>query len=220
MNEEKLNNELIKTLIENENKRVQIRETLRFVEDASNKYLSGQKRHPKITWLVTSLTITSAAILILSLTVLPSIIPINAEDQFQAFHKKFDGNFAVRGEVDITPWESAYNLYQSGQLNEASQLADSVLSSYPFDHKMLFLSGLISIEQGEYVAAAKSFIATSGLGGSYEVYSRWYLALIYLKQHKYSDCREELRILKQIYNKELRTKVGKLYRKIRFRMDK
>jgi cytochrome c-type biogenesis protein CcmH/NrfG len=104
-------------------------------------------------------------------------------------------------------------------MKEAEELVDSLITIDPNDHKMVFLSGLISIELDQYQKAEDRLKTTADIGGSYELYSRWYLALNYLRQEMYSQCRKQLIAIKQSTTTELRKSSRKIYRKIRFRRD-
>jgi cytochrome c-type biogenesis protein CcmH/NrfG len=219
MKEDELNEELLKVLLENEARKAQIRDTIQFVNEAADSSDLKRSRLRKAIRLVFVGSAACAAIVVLSIFLIPSFTPMNAENQFLSYYQKFDANQSVRGQENPTPWLMAYSKYQTGQMKEAEELVDSLITIDPNDHKMVFLSGLISIELDQYQKAEDRLKTTADIGGSYELYSRWYLALNYLRQEMYSQCRKQLIAIKQSTTTELRKSSRKIYRKIRFRRD-
>jgi hypothetical protein len=216
MNED-FDNRLILDLIEIERKKKKIKETLGFTQAAYNTNFIKGKRRMVLRWILTTSSV--AAILILGLTVVPSFLTLNGQEQFDRYYKLFNASTATR---DIDPGNTMatlYKLYESKQLVQAQIYKDSLLVNQPDNPRIILLSALIHTDLGQWDKAINEFEITSKMGGSYQLYSRWYLALIFLRNHNYEQCGEQLAILKKMKRNPFMTEVNTIHRKIRFRKN-
>lgn len=213
-----LDKELILDLIEIERKKKEINETLEFTQTSYKSYLLKEKMWKVRLWVITSAS--AAAVFFLGLTVFPSFLALNGPEQYNHYYKLFNGSVATRATDPSDPLVTLCNLYESKQLVRAQQYRDSLLVAQPDNQRLVFISALIDTELGQWDKAIKEFNITSHLGGSYELYSRWYLALIHLRNKDYDQCKEQLLRLKKMEGNPFIKEIKKIYRKIRFRKDK
>jgi tetratricopeptide (TPR) repeat protein len=207
--------DIIKDLIQISHKKQQIRETLSFTREAHKAYMDRRKRD-NIRILAISLT-SAAAIFLIGLVVLPSFFALDGAATFNSLYRKFDTEIATRGTGHTDQVSELISRYSTGQFNDALILADSLLISQPDRDELLLLKGLTEMELNQPDQAIQQFVKVIPRGGLYEVYSRWYLALIYLQQEKFSDCREQISILRKMDNHPYKNQIHTLYRKLRFR---
>jgi hypothetical protein len=210
--------DLIIDLIEIERKKNQIKETLEYTQTAYRGYLVKERKRKARLWVLASAS--AAAIFIFGLTIFPSFLALNGPDQYTQYYKLFNGSVATRATDKGDPLVTLYNLYNAKELVRAQHFRDSILGAQPDNQRLVFISALIDTELGQWDKAMKEFNITSQLGGSYELYSRWYLALIHLRNNDYDQCKEQLLQLKKMKDNPFQKEIKKIYRKIRFRNTK
>ena len=209
--------DIIKDLIQISQKKQQIRETLSFTREAYKVYIDRRKRD-NIRILAISLT-SAAAIFLLGLVVLPSFFALDGAATFNSLYRKFDAEIATRGTGQTDQVSELILRYSTGQFNDALMLADSLLSTQPDRDEPRLFKGLTHLELNQPDQAIQQFVKVIPRGGMYEVYSRWYLALIYPQQENFSACREQISILRNVKDHPYKKQVHKLYRKLRFRKN-
>jgi len=199
-------------------KKGQIRETLTFVQESRNEYRATRKKR-QVRVLVLTLT-SAAAIAILGLILFPSFISFDEASEYHKLYEKYQSGAATRDLMQKDPLAQLATKYDQDQFITARSLADSLLRSQPGNDRLLFFLGLTELELDRFDLAAGHFSSVIPQGGSYELLSRWYLALIYLHQEYYPECREQLSVLKTDKNHPNTKKARQLYRKLRFRSER
>ncbi len=208
---------LIRDLVEISRKKEEIEKTLVFVRNAHKKYILRHRRN-RIRLLAIALP-GAAAILLLSLVLFPSFLALDGSSKYHEFYKRFDSQGLTRDTGTRNALNEAFSFYEQGQLLAAVSITDSLMLHQPEHSKLVFLRALIEIERDQPDQAIKMFYRVLPLGGAYEGYSRWYIALIYLRQNNFSACREQLVALKKMDDNPNKKEVNSLYRLIRFRKN-
>jgi len=210
--------ELIENLIEVIQKKKKITETKAFTIRAHEQFLI-HRRKQRIR-LCTIASSSAAAILLLALIVMPSLLRLDGPAVSQGLYHKFDAGVISRGSTDNDPLVHVMNLYTENNFSQAVAQADSILNQQQNNGKVLFFRGLSELEIHQPDQAIQSFNRAIAEGGSIEAYSRWYLALTYLQQENFMACKEQLAGLKKLDNHPYKKQVNKLYRRLRFRKTK
>lgn len=208
---------LMEDLILISQKKNKIKATMEFTRKAHETYLTRQRRNRIRLWTIS--ISSAAAILLLSLVVMPSFFAFDGTTEFNELYTKFESGIATRGSVPSDPATEVVTLYSNGQFQKALAKADSLLYSQPENTGLLFFNGLTAMELGQTDQSIRMFTQVIPRGGSYEMYSRWYLALIYLRQENFAACRDQLSTLKKINGRPYEKQIDKLYRKLRFRKN-
>jgi hypothetical protein len=215
--EEINDDKLLLDLISIHQKKRKIIETLAFTQKAHKVFLAGQKRARIRLWTISLAGI--AAVFLIGLVALPSFIAMDGSSAYEQYHSKFNPDIATRGSGPQDRMTEVIVLYTDGHYKEAIALADTMLYSQSDNNKLLFFKGLTALEMNNDDQAAMLFKQVIPQGGPIEAYSRWYLALIYLRHDNFSACRDQLSGLKKIDGHPFRQKVSKLYRQLRFRRN-
>jgi len=209
--------ELIQNLILISQKKRKIRETLAFTRKAHEVYLARRSRARIRLWTIS--LASAAAVFLLALVVLPSFFALDGTSEYNILYRKFEPEIATRDSGPKDQMSEVISLYTEGQYKQALVLADSLLYSQPDNNKLLFFKGLTEMELNQPDQATRLFIQVIPQGGPFEAYSRWYLALIYLRQENFSACKEQLAALKNIDDHPYKKQVAMLYRQLRFRKN-
>lgn len=208
---------LIQDLILISRKKQKIRETLAFTRKAHEVYLAHQRRVRIRLWTISISSV--AAVFLLALVVLPSFLALDGTSQYNVLYTKYEPDIATRAFGPKDKITEVISLYTEGQNKQALILADSLLNSQPDNSKLLFFKGLTEMELNHPDQAARLFTQIIPQGGPIEAWSRWYLALIYLRQDNFTACRNQLAALKKIDDHPYKKEIDKLYHKLRFRRN-
>jgi tetratricopeptide (TPR) repeat protein len=195
--------------------REKIRETLGFVRESYDNYVRHRRKR---LVLGLSATVTGiAAVLFLSLMIIPSLTRLNTETIFNSAYRKFQVDVNTRSieKADLT--SAAAALYNQGDYSGALARLDSLLVGNPKNSQVLFIKGLTKMETGEYDAAGSLLSQVAKSGGSFEINSQWYLAMIHLKQGNIDVARQQFGLIKSAKNNPYRKQAAKIYRRLRFR---
>lgn len=209
---------IVEDLVDIFETKAKIRETRDFVKQSYEKLIIRKRRRLIIT--ITVMIPSIAAVFILSLMILPSMIRINTEQTFNNTYRKFQVDVNTRSTETSDMVSLAAALYNQGNYMEALTRLDSILKRNPLDIQALFIKGLSEMEVGQYDSAVKTFNQVVQSGGAFEANSQWYLALIYLKQGSFDLSREKLAVIKATEDNPYQKQAAKIYRRLRFRSNK
>jgi hypothetical protein len=112
-------------------------------------------------------------------------------------------------------YQQAISSYRENQWTAARDLSDSLLVLDASNPDYILISGLSKQAIGEYEDAILKFQSLNSFGGSYALHAHWYLSLIYLKEGKILECRQELEKLKQNKDSAFQHKVDGLLKQIK-----
>jgi tetratricopeptide (TPR) repeat protein len=216
MNEDN-EDQLIQDLNHIGRRKQQISETLAFTRKVHKLYLARRRGAQIRLW--SSILAGAAAVLWLALVVLPSFVAIDGTSEYNMLYSKFEPELATRDDGPKENLTEILSMYKEGQNESALAQFDSLLGLHPKNMKLLFFKGLVEIELHQSDQAIRIFKQVIQEGGALETYSRWYLALIFLKLENFSACREQLAILREMEDYPDKNKVDRLYRKLRFRRN-
>ena len=111
-------------------------------------------------------------------------------------------------------------LYMKGQLDEALQKVDSILTNKPDDLRGFFIKGLSHLEKGNYQEAKAVLTRVLDSGGTMRTIAEWYLSLIDIKELNYQSATDRLRQVKAEANNPNSKKAARLYYRLRYRRNK
>jgi len=147
---------------------------------------------------------SAAAVLVISFLIYKNIsAPLSSDDLYVEYYKSY--HFVTeqtRSSDKITDnmVHDATKLYKSEKYAEASVLVMDALELNNKHVKARFIYGLTLLEASNYTTAAKQFSRILSNHDSYNIESRWYLALCYLKQEKSANAKRLLSELSQSKN--------------------
>jgi hypothetical protein len=112
-------------------------------------------------------------------------------------------------------YQNAISLYRAKQWIAASDLADSLLVLDDSNPDYILIGGLADLANLEHESAILKFQSLNSFGGSYALHAHWYLALIYLKEGKMIECRQELEKLKENKDSAFQQKVNRILKEVK-----
>jgi len=210
--EELSNNNLIARIKEAKNWK---KRDLEYTHKYEKLFRQAESRRKSRRILAFSMS-ASAVLFILLLIAWPNFKSgFNPEILFDEYYHPYHFQTTYRdGSKNVEPFNKALIAYENRDWMEALSISDSILRTNPSNPNIKLLRASVLMASGNYREAEQQFNKILLVGGSYEQHSRWYLAMIYLKEGKLSNCIDQLKVLSLIEKSTYQIKSKKLLRKM------